>query len=347
MEYRTLGGTGLQVSVWSLGAMMFGSGANSDHAECLKIVDLALDAGVNLIDTADAYSFGESEEIVGRALRGRRERVLIATKAYFAMSRRDLNRAGGSRRWLVQACEESLRRLGTDHIDLYQLHRLDPATDPEETLAALSDLLRQGKLRAFGTSGSRAEQLVELQWIAERRSLARPRSEQPPYSIFSRGIERDVLPACRRLGIGALVYSPLNQGWLAGKYRRGETPPPDSRAAKGFVDSRYWDPARPDVRRKLDLAEKLEALARDAGLSVVQLALAFAVEHPAVSSAILGPRTLAQARELFAVGELRLGADLLDAIDSLVAPGTDVDDANWRPVNPGLSDPRSRRRPPG
>jgi aryl-alcohol dehydrogenase-like predicted oxidoreductase len=344
VEYRTLGGTGLQVSAWSLGAMMFGRGANADLDECRAIIDLALDSGVNLIDTSDAYSFGESEEILGKALRGRRDRVLVATKAYFAMSRRDPNRAGGSRRWLLQACEESLRRLGTDWIDLYQLHRIDPRTDPEETLGALSELVSQGKVRAIGTSGSRAEQLVELQWLAERRALARPRSEQPPYSILTRGIERDLLPVCRRYGIGALVYSPLNQGWLAGKYRRGEAPPGDSRAAKGFVDPRYWDPGRADVRDKLARVERLEVLAREAGLSIVQLALAFAIEHPAVTSAILGPRTLEQARELFAVGDLRLTPDLLDAIDAVVPPGVDVDDANWRPVNPELTDPERRRR---
>jgi aryl-alcohol dehydrogenase-like predicted oxidoreductase len=344
VEYRTLGGTGLQASAWSLGAMMFGRGANTDLDECRAIIDLALERGVNLIDTSDAYSFGESEEIVGKALRGRRDRVLVATKAYFAMSRRDPNRAGGSRRWLVQACEESLRRLGTDRIDLYQLHRIDPRTDPEETLGALSDLVSQGKVRAIGTSGSRAEQLVELQWVAERRALPRPRSEQPPYSILTRGIERDLLPVCRRYGIGTLVYSPLNQGWLAGKYRRGEAPPADSRAAKGFVDARYWDPERADVRDKLARVARLEALAGEAGLSIVQLALAFAIEHPAVTSAILGPRTLEQARELFAVGELRLGAELLDAIDAIVPPGVDVDDANWRPVNPELTDPERRRR---
>jgi aryl-alcohol dehydrogenase (NADP+) len=345
--HRTLGGTGLQVGVFSLGAMMFGRGAQGDHAECLRIVDLALDAGVNLIDTADAYSFGESEEIVGKALRGRRSRVLVATKVYFAMSRRDPNRGGGSRRWIAQACEDSLRRLGTDHIDLYQLHRLDPGADPEESLAALSDLVHQGKVRAIGTSAARADQLVELQWIAERRALVRPRSEQPPYSILTRGIERDVLPACRRFGIGTLIYSPLNQGWLAGRYRRQQEPPADSRAARGFVDPRYWDPTRPAVREKLERVEKLYMLARSAGLSLVELALGFAIEHPGVTSAILGPRTFEQARELLAAIDVRLPPGVLDAIDRIVPPGTDVDDANWRPVDSPLSEPRSRRRPRG
>jgi aryl-alcohol dehydrogenase-like predicted oxidoreductase len=344
VEYRTLGGTGLQVGVFSLGAMMFGRGANADHAECLRILELAFDAGVNLVDTSDAYSFGESEEIVGKALRGRRSQILVATKLYFAMSRRDPNRAGGSRRWIAQACEDSMRRLGTDWIDLYQLHRIDPRTDPEEMLGALSDLVRQGKVRAIGTSGARAEQLVELQWTAERCALERPRSEQPPYSILTRGIERDVLPSCARFGIGALVYSPLNQGWLAGRYRREQPPPPDSRAARGFVDARYWDRARADVRDKLERVEKLDVLARSAGLSLLQLALGFAIEHPAVSSAILGPRTLEQARELLAAVDVRLASDVLDAIDRIVAPGSDVDDANWRPVNPALGEPAGRRR---
>jgi len=345
MEYRTLGGTGLQVGAFALGAMMFGRGANADLAECLAICDLAADAGANLIDTSDAYSRGESEEIVGKAIRARRERWLVATKVFFPMSRSDPNRTGGSRRWIVQACEDSLRRLGTDYIDLYQLHRIDPQSDPEESLAALSDLVHQGKVRAIGTSGSRAEQLVELHWIAERRGLVRPRSEQPPYSILSRGIERDVLPVCQSHGMGAIVYSPLNQGWLAGKYRRGQTPPADSRAARNFVDPRYWDPERDAVRDKLERSEKLENLAREAGLSIVQLALAFAVEHPGVSAAILGPRTLQQARGLFANPDLRLSSALLDAIDRIVPPGVDVDDANWIPVNPAL-EREKRRRPP-
>jgi aryl-alcohol dehydrogenase-like predicted oxidoreductase len=344
MEYRVLGGSGLRVAAFSLGAMMFGPGANEDRAECLRIVDLALDAGVNLIDTSDAYSRGGSEQILGEALRGRRARVLVATKVYFPMSRRDPNRAGGSRRWIVQACEESLRRLGTEWIDVYQLHRIDPRTDPEETLGALSDLVRQGKVRAIGTSGARAEQIVELQWVAERRALERPRSEQPPYSILTRGIERDVLPACRRFGIGTLIYSPLHQGWLAGKYRRGQPAPAGSRGAQGFVAARYWDPARPEVARKLELVERLEALARSAGLSLAALALAFVAEHPGVSSVILGPRTPEQARELLEAVDVRLSGEVLDAIDALVPPGTDVDDANWVPVNPALSESRARRR---
>jgi aryl-alcohol dehydrogenase (NADP+) len=321
--------------------MMFGRGANADAAQCTRMVHRALDAGINLFDTADAYSRGESEQILGRALRGRRAGAVVATKVYFPMSRSDPNRRGGSRRWIARAAEDSLRRLQTDYIDLYQLHRIDPDADLEESLGAASDLVRQGKVRAIGTSAARAEQLVECHWLAARRGLERVRSEQPPYSILARGIERDVLPTCRRLGIGVLVYSPLDGGWLTGKYRHGAPPPPDSRMARQFYSADWWDVRRAAVQRKLELVASLAQLAGEAGCPLAHLALAFAVEHPAVSCALLGPRTPEQLEALLEVGELRLAADVLDRIDALVPSGTDVDPATQ--VEPGL---RPARRAP-
>jgi aryl-alcohol dehydrogenase (NADP+) len=343
VEYRKLGESGLSVSAFCLGAMMFGPGANEDLADCERVVALSLDAGINFFDTADAYGRGESERILGRALKARREHALIATKLWWPMGR-DPNQRGASRRWIVRACEDSLRRLGTDWIDLYQLHRIDPDTALDEQLDAMSDLVRQGKVRAIGTSSARAEQLVECVWTAERRNLVRIRSEQPPYSIFTRGIEAGVLPTCQRYGIGTLVWSPLNGGWLAGRYRRDAPPPPDSRAAKQFFDPRWWDRGREAVQRKFDLVEALEKLAAELGCSLSQLALAFCLAHPAVSSAIIGPRTSAQCAELLARADLRLDAETLDAIDALVPPGTNLDPTNLVEVGHHL-DASARRRP--
>ena len=343
MEMRNFGATGLRVSAYSLGAMMFGRGANADTAACTRILHRSLDAGINFIDTADAYSRGESEEIVGRALAGRRDRVVIATKCFFPMGR-DPNQAGASRRHIVEACEASLRRFGTDYLDLYQLHRIDPDTALDEQLAAMSDLVRAGKVRVIGTSTARAEQIMECQWTAEARGLIRMRSEQPPYSLFTRGIERAVLPTCQRFGLGTLVWGPLNGGWLAGRYRRDQPPPADSRGAQRFYNADWWDFEREAVRRKFDLLDGLEAIARDAGCSLTQLALAFCVEHPGVTSAILGPRTEAQCEDLLGCLDFRLDHDTLDAIDALIPPGTDVDASNTVDMNPELADAGARRR---
>jgi aryl-alcohol dehydrogenase (NADP+) len=344
MLHRPLGDTGLRVGVWGLGAMMLGRGANDDPAQCARMVHTALDAGINLFDTADSYSRGDSERILGEALRGRRQRALIATKVYFPMSRSDPNRAGGSRRWILRAAEDSLRRLQTDYIDLYQLHRLDPRTDLEESLGALSELVRQGKVRAIGTSAARAEQLVECQWLAARRGLVRTRAEQPPYSIFARSVERDVLPTCRRFGIGVLVYSPLDGGWLTGKYRSGAAPPPGSRMERRFFAAHWWDVRRAAVQRKLELVEPLAQLAARLGCPLAHLALAFAARHPAVSSVLLGPRTPEQLEQLLGAAGLELPDEVLDRIDALVPPGTDVDPAGRLDVNPALSEPEGRRR---
>ncbi|MCW2580076.1 MAG: yhdN 1 [Blastococcus sp.] len=321
MELRHLGRSGVRLSALCLGAMSFGSMGNTDRDDCIRIIHRALDAGINVIDTADVYSGGESEEIVGAALKGRRDDVVLATKSFNPMGR-DANQRGSSRRWIIRACEDSLRRLDTDHVDLYQLHRPDENTDIEETLEALSDLVRQGKVRMVGSSTFPAEAIVEAQWAADRRGTVRLRSEQPPYSIFVRGIERDVLPTCQRYGMGAIVWSPLNGGWLTGKYRSDSPPPEGSRFSR--VARGVWKLDSPGAQRKLDLLPQLEQVARDSGTDLITLSLAFTLAHPAVTSTIIGPRTMEQLDSQLAAGEVRLDDSTLDAIDAIVAPGETV-----------------------
>ncbi|MGH9090894.1 MAG: aldo/keto reductase [Acidimicrobiales bacterium] len=340
MDYRPLGRTGMQVSPLCLGTMMFGSWGNTDEGECHRIVDMALDAGVNVVDTADVYDFGVSEEILGRALKGRRDDVVLATKFHNAMDD-DPNHRGNSRRWIMTAVEHSLRRLGTDWIDLYQVHRPDPTVDVDETLGALSDLVHAGKVRAVGTSTFPAELLVESAYVAERRGRERFATEQPPYSVFARGIERDVLPTAERLGLGVLVWAPLNGGWLSGKYRRGGSAPTDSRAVR---QADHFDWGQPEAERKLGLVEELVQLAEGGGWTLPHLAVAFTLAHPAVTSAIVGPRTPAQLESMLGADEIVLGDAVLDRIDELVPPGTNVNAENAGYVPPALVDPRLRRR---
>ena len=336
MHYRTLGRTGIKVSPYCLGAMMFGKIGNADHDDSIRIIHKALDAGINFIDTADAYSQGESEEIVGKAIQGRRDGIVLSTKAHRPMGD-DPNMQGNSRRWLTRAVEGSLRRLGTDHIDLYQVHRPSPDTDIEETLSTLTDLMRAGKVRAIGSSTFPASEIVEAQWVAERRGLARFRSEQPPYSILDRGIEREVLPACERYGMGAMVWSPLAKGMLTGRYRKGEAPP-DSLRVKYF-------PGQMSDAGKLDAVERLIPLAAESGLSLTHLAMAFVMAHPGVTSAILGPRTMEQLDDLLAGAGVHLGDDILDRIDQVVPPGTDVGPDLAKYVPPAIARAELRRRP--
>jgi aryl-alcohol dehydrogenase-like predicted oxidoreductase len=323
--------------------MMFGRMGNPDHAQCVQMTHAALDAGINFIDTADGYSLGESEQILAKALAGRRQHVVLATKCFFPMGR-DPNEGGGSRRWILRAVEASLARLETDWIDLLQLHRRDPHTELEESLSALTDLLRQGKIRAFGMSATPADTIVEAQWVAERRARHRVRGEQCIYSIFNRGAERAVFGACRRYGLGVLTYGPLCGGWLGGKYRRGAELPANSRAT-GPLSRGRWDASRTEVQRKYDLLDSLAQLAREAGLPLSHLALGFAAEHPAVSSVIIGPRTPEQLADNLAAGDVRLAPEILDRIDALVAPGTDVDARDTISQNPALDDKAQRRRP--
>ena len=337
MEYRALGGTGVQVSHLCLGAMMFGAWGNTDHAESVRMIRTALDAGVNFVDTADVYSRGESEEIVGKALKGRRDRVVLATKFHSRMGD-DPNMAGNSRRWITQACDASLRRLGTDWIDVYQAHRPSPDTDLDETLGALTDLVRAGKVRYLGSSTFPPSAIVEAQWVAERRGRERFVCEQPPYSIFARGVEADVLPTCQRFRMGVVAWSPLNMGWLTGKYRRGQETPPDSRGARNWAGR--FD--TPESERKLDLVEDLLKLASNAGLSLTHLAQAWVVRHPAVTSAIIGPRTMDHLTDLLAGQDVVLDDATLDRIDELVPPGSiNPGDGGW--TSPALSAGARRR----
>jgi aryl-alcohol dehydrogenase-like predicted oxidoreductase len=321
--------------------MMFGAWGNRDHDESIKIIHRALDAGVNFIDTADVYSAGESEEIVGKALTaGKRDHVVLATKAHFPMGD-DSNRQGNSRRWITQEVDDSLGRLGTDWIDLYQIHRPDPATDIDETLGVLTDLVRAGKIRYFGTSTFPAHAIVEAQWVAQRRGRERFVSEQPPYSILVRGIEADVLPVCQQYGIGVLSWSPLAGGWLSGRYRKDGDVPTSHRAER--IPQRY-DMALPGNQRKLDAADQLGRLADEAGIPLVHLALAFVLQHPAVTSAIIGPRTIEQLESQLGAPDVVLDDGLLDRIDEIVPPGQNLNpgDAGWEP--PALTSPAARRR---
>ncbi|HLY26810.1 MAG TPA: aldo/keto reductase [Aggregatilineales bacterium] len=336
MQYRTLGRTGIKVSPYCLGAMMFGSGGNPDHDDSIRIIHKALDAGINFIDTADRYSRGESEEIVGKALKGRRDDIVLATKVNGPMGD-DPNQQGNSRRWIIREVESSLRRLQTDYIDLYQIHRPSPDTDIEETLSALTDLMRAGKVRVIGSSTFPASEIVEAQWVAERRGLARFRTEQPPYSILNRSIEREVLPICEKYGMGVLVWSPLAKGMLTGRYRKGQPLPVTVRAK--------YMPKQMSDASQLEAVEQLILVAEQAGLPLTHMALAFVMAHPGVTSAIIGPRTMEHLDDLLAGAEVVLDDELLDQIDQIVAPGTDVgrNDANYTP--PSVTNAALRRRP--
>jgi aryl-alcohol dehydrogenase-like predicted oxidoreductase len=330
MDHRPLGRTGVSVTPLCLGAMMFGAFGNPDHEDSIRVIHRALDAGINFIDTADFYSAGESEEIVGKALKGRRDDVVLATKVGLPFGE-DANRRGTSRRWITQAVEGSLRRLQTDWIDLYQVHRLDPATDLDETLGALSDLVHAGKVRAIGASTVPASQIVEAQWVAERRGRERFRTEQPPYSILARGAEHDVLPTCLRHGMGVLVYSPLNGGWLSGGYRKGQAISGPVSPARRERFAAAYDATSTANAAKLDAADALGALADEAGLTLIQLAIAFVTRHPAVTSAIVGPRTLEHLEAYLAADGVVLSDDVLRRIDEIVPPKhtVNVGDNGW------------------
>ncbi len=339
MQYRTLGRTGVQVSTLVLGAMNFGRIGNTGQDEVDAIVGAALDAGVNLIDTADAYGAGQSEEMVGKAIAGRRDDVVLATKAALPMDD-ERNHRGGSRRWLVTELDNSLRRLGVDHVDLYQIHRWDPATSDEETLSALTDLQRAGKIRYFGSSTYPAYRIVQAQWSAREHHLGRYVTEQPSYSILQRGIERDVLTVTQEYGLGVLVWSPLSSGWLSGAVRAGRE---ISTNRSAFMPQRF-DLTIAANRARLDAVERLAGVADEAGLSMIQLALGFVTAHPGVTSAIIGPRTLDHLRTQLAAADTVLSADVLDAVDAIVAPGVDLAPAEKNDTPPALLDKALRRR---
>ena len=340
MEYRPLGGTGVKVSPLCLGAMMFGAWGNPDHEDSTRIIHRALDAGINFVDTADVYSRGESEEIVGKALKGRRDRVVLATKAHGSMGD-DVNERGNARRWLVRECDASLRRLGTDWIDLYQIHRWDPDTDHDETLGALTDLVRAGKVRYIGSSTYPPNAIVAAQWTAERRGRERFVCEQPPYSMLVRGVEAEVLPVCQEYGMGVIPWSPLAGGWLTGKWRKGQDAPQSTRAER--IPGRY-DLSRPENQRKLDAADALAQLADESDLTLIHMALAFVIGHRAVTAAIIGPRTMEQLESQLGAVDVRLDAAVLDRIDQIVPPGTTFSTADSGWVPPTIEQSALRRR---
>jgi aryl-alcohol dehydrogenase-like predicted oxidoreductase len=340
MELRTLGTTGVRVSPLCLGAMMFGGWGNTDHDDSIRIIHRALDAGINFIDTADVYARGESEEIVGRALAGgRRENVIVATKVHGTMGD-DPNEFGNSRRWIVREVDNSLRRLRTDWIDLYQIHRPEPDTDIDETLGALTDLVRAGKVRYIGSSTFPPSRIVEAQWVAQKRGRERFVCEQPPYSMLIRAVEQDVLPACRRYGMGVIPWSPLAGGWLSGRYRLDAEAPASRRAER--LPQRY-DLSIPANRRKLEAADALARLAEEAGMTLIEMAIAFVIRHPAVTAAIIGPRTMEHLESQLTAADVTLTDEVLDRIDEIVPPGSNVNPADTGWDSPDLA-PAARRR---
>ncbi len=340
MEYRILGRTGIKVSPLCLGAMMFGAWGTPDHDESIRIIHAAFEAGINFIDTADVYSFGESEEIVGKALAQiKREKIVLATKVHGAMGR-DPNAQGNSRRWILAECDNSLRRLGTDYIDLYQIHRPSHDTDIDETLGALTDLVRAGKIRYFGSSTFPAHEIVEAQWVAERRARERFVTEQPPYSILVRGVEKDVLPMCQKYAMGVLSWSPLAGGWLSGAFGTGK----DNTSRRSAMLPHHYDMTVPGNQQKLAAVTELSEVADGAGLSIIQLALGFVLAHPGVTAPIIGPRTMEHLESQLMALDVHLSSDVLDRIDEIVPPGIDLnaDDVGWVPS--AIAQPSLRRR---
>ncbi|ADP84379.1 aldo/keto reductase [Pseudofrankia inefficax] len=345
MRYSRFGRTGVEVSSQCLGTMTFGRLGSTEPDECVPIINRALDGGINFIDTADVYSHGECEEIIGRAVKSRREEVVLATKCFFPMGGR-LQR-GSSRRWIAQAVEDSLRRLGTDRIDLLQIHKLDWDTELEETLGALTDLVRQGKVLYLGSSSFPADWIVEAQWAASRRGAERFVCEQPQYSIFARSVEQAVLPACQRHRMAVIPWSPLAGGWLTGKYQRGQEPPAGSRydPTSPFMQGTVSTAAERADPTRFDAVDALRDVATQAGITLTSLALAFVASHPAITSTIIGPRTAKHLDDALDAADIELSPDILDAIDKIVPPGTDLPGIDHFTRYPSLL-PAARRRPP-
>ncbi|MBO1268298.1 aldo/keto reductase [Arthrobacter cavernae] len=340
-ELRTLGRTGALISPLTLGTLNFGTGAApTGPDESIRIIHAALDAGITSIDTADIYSQGEAETVVGLAVRGRRDDVFLATKFHGQMGPNPAH-AGNSRRWIVRAVEDSLRRLQTDRIDLYQAHRPDYTTDLLETITALNDLIRQGKILYYGTSVFTPAQLVEAQWIANTNHLVPPVVDQVPYSLLVRANERDVFPITQQYGVGLLSYGPLDGGWLAGGYRVGAGQPESSRA--DAVPGRF-DVTAPFNQGKLHAADALAQLAARHGLTLIQLAVGFALSHPAVSSVVIGPRTEEQLTDYLKAADVVLSDAILDEIDQIVAPAVNFLERDAGAVVPHLEYPELRRR---
>ena len=347
MERRPLGRTGVLVSELALGTMMFGGAGNPDRAECVRIVQRALEAGITFFNSAEGYSGGASEEILGEALAGgRRDAAIIATK-FGPRFGGDPDREGGSRRWIVRTVEESLRRLRTEWIDVYEFGAPDPLTDIDETLSALTDLVSAGKVRMLGTSKMPPSQLVEARVVAERRGYGYFRVEESPYSMLTRSIEYDLIPTCRRLGTGVVVFGALAGGWLSGRYRKGAQIAAPGSSARDRGDR--MDAASPTNAAKFEAADALGALADEVGLTLPQLATAFTLQHPDVSATIIGPRTMEQLEGSLAATGVTLSADVLDRIDQIVPPGsaTNISDTMWQFGTDALAVENRRRHATG
>ena len=315
MGYRNLGRTGVKVSPLCLGAMMFGSKA--DEAQSAAMIDRALDAGVNFIDTANVYSRGVSEDFVGKALarNGKRDRVVLATKVHGSMQDDDPNMQGNSRRHIIAQCEASLRRLQTDYIDLYQLHRPQPELAIDETLRALDDLVRAGKVRYLGTSTFAAWQLVESLWASKELGLNRFVCEQPPYHLLDRRIERELIPCAQTYGLALIPWSPLAGGMLTGKYKRGQEPPEGARLSGQPGGREYFSDA------SFKVAETLEALAIEKGCTTSQLALAWCAQQPGITAPIIGPRTMEQLEDNLGALEVEVTDEDRQRLDEVAPPG--------------------------
>ncbi|WP_038343437.1 aldo/keto reductase [Acinetobacter sp. A47] len=341
MKYRYLGRTGLKVSELCLGTLMLGSWGKNNYESSELIIKKALNKGINYFDTADSYSNGESEKILGESLKKlkKRDNVIIATKVNTPMGA-DPNSRGSSRRWITKAVEDSLKRLQTDWIDIYQLHRPDPFTDIEETLSVLNDLVKQGKIRYFGTSTFPVSSLVEAQHITKDFNVISPSIEQPPYSILAREIENEVLPICSKYKIGVAVWSPLAGGWLSGKIKN---------AADVITDrTKYWgnryDMSQAKNQKKLEIVLRLNKICEEFNISLNHLAIAFTLNHPAVTSAIIGPRTLDHLDTLVDAVNLNLSVEILDMIDTVVEAGITVSEDDKGYISPAILNPSLRRR---
>jgi len=314
VEYRTLGRTGVKVSCLCLGCMMFGRRTSED--ESIEIIDRAIHAGINFLDTANVYSRGISEQFVGKALKqdGKRDRVVLATKVHGRMDFEDPNASGNHRRHIIEQCHASLRRLQTDYIDLYQIHRPDPEVPIDETLRALDDLVRAGKVRYIGTSTFAAWQVLESLWVSKELALNRFVCEQPPYNLLDRRIERELIPMARTYGIGIIPWSPLASGFLTGKYKRGQSPPPDSRLEMDDRRGLLSDQA-------FDVLERLEGIAREKQCATNQLALAWCRQQPGITSPIIGPRTVAQLEDYLDSEDVTVTDEDRRLLDQIAPPG--------------------------
>ena len=316
IHYRSLGRTGIKVSQVSLGTMTFGS--TTPEREAIRMIDMAIESGINLIDTANIYNEGRSERIIGKALtpHSKRSRMLVATKVHGSMDPHDPNAQGNSRRHLIDQCEASLKRLHTDYIDLYQLHRPSSEVAIDETIRALDDLTRQGKIRYFGTSTFAAWQVCETLWISERLHLHRVVTEQPPYNLLDRRIERELVPFAQTHGLAILPWSPLAEGFLIGKYSLENTSFRRGRLARGTE----WNPYI-FSQQSFRVVDTLKQLAHAKGCAAGHIALAWCLNQPGITSPIIGPRTVQQLQENLLATTVTLTREDHELLNTVSPPG--------------------------